>query len=84
MLLHKRYTEHSYIEHRIEDKPDAVTCQAFCVEEEGRTMAVYSKEMQQTSQEILDFADLVFSLSSGSTDFEAILQRHTRRQDSIS
>lgn len=75
MLLHKRYTKHSYIEHRIEDKPDAVTCQAFCVEEEGRTMAVYSKEMQQTSQEILDFADLVFSLSSGSTDFEAILPK---------
>ena len=38
-------------------------------------MAVYSKEMHQTSQEILDFADLVFSLSSGSTDFEAILPK---------
>lgn len=38
-------------------------------------MTVYSKEMHQTSQEILDFADLVFSLSSGSTDFEAILPK---------
>ena len=38
-------------------------------------MAVYSKEMHQTSQEILDLADLVFSLSFGSTDFEAILPK---------